>query len=534
MTTEFGDEPTLRTYFLVLRRRRWWLAAVALLCVAVSVVFSFAMRKQYSASAQVLVQSVGTPELGTSQLPVGQTDVETELQLVTSAPVVAAVGRQLGSRPTVSAAEIGQTNVISIAATSPSPSRAALIANAYANAFVRYQVAVTRRSLTAAETQLRSQLTSLAAQVKSLHAKVGSKSASEVAALLNQEAVLKEQLAQIQVNGAITTGPVELVTPAQTPKSPSSPNPVRNSLLGLAAGLILGIGAAFLRDNLDDALLSKEATERAGGAPVLAMVPSVPAWRTKEKPLVVSAADPSSPTAESYRSLRTSLQFARQERQLHSLLVTSPVSAEGKTTTIANLGTVFAQAGERVVLASCDLRRPRLGKFFGIDEQVGLVTILLGQASLEDALRPAGGNERLWVLPAGPIPPNPAELLNSAGAQQVLATLRDRFDLVLIDSPPTLAVTDAAVLSKYADGTLLVVAAGQTRRADLRRAAEKLDQVSATITGVILNQVTKQSGYSYGYGYGYEPYRARTADASAAAAHPNGKKTPAPSSSELP
>jgi capsular exopolysaccharide synthesis family protein len=281
-----------------------------------------------------------------------------------------------------------------------------------------------------------------------------------------------------------------------------------------------------LRDSLDDTLSSKEAVEHAANAPVLVMVPMVTSWRRSKKAMVVSVTDPTSPAAESYRSLRTSLQFARQEGEMRSLVVTSPAAGDGKTSTIANLGAVFAQTGERVVLVSCDLRRPRLGEFFGLDEEAGLTTVLLGQRSLEESLRPLTGYDRLVVLPAGPIPPNPAELLDSAHAQQIFATLRANFDLVLIDSPPVLPVTDAVVLSKHADATLLVAAAGQTTRGDLRRAVEKLAQVNATVLGTVLNQVTRQNSYGYGYGYGYsygyKPYVTERAHANAGQ-HPNGK-----------
>ena len=156
----------------------------------------------------------------------------------------------------------------------------------------------------------------------------------------------------MQVSGAVDTGDVVLVTPAQTPTSPSSPKPAQDALLGLAAGLALGLGAAFLRDSFDDKLASKEAAEHAGGAPVLAMTPVVASWRRQQQPLVVVMTEPTSPAAESYRSLRTSLQFARQERQLRSVVVTSPGAGDGKTSTLANLGVVFAQAGDRVLLVS--------------------------------------------------------------------------------------------------------------------------------------------------------------------------------------
>jgi succinoglycan biosynthesis transport protein ExoP len=497
---ELGTEPSFRAYLHVLRCRKWWVASIALLGLAVTLAVSLTAHKQYSATAQLLVQpSVNAASAGTAPRPVTQTDVATELQLVTSAPVVQAVRAKLGSAPAVTATQVSQTNVIAITATSRVPSRAARIANQYANAFVSYRQQVATSSLTGAEEQLKSQIAALAKQTRSLGGNPASAAAS---ALLNQEAVLKEQLAQMEVSGAANTGEVELVTPALTPVSPSSPKPVQDALLGLAAGLALGLGAAFLRESLDDRLASKEAVERAGGAPVLAMTPLVPSGR-RPKPTVAVVAEPSSPAAEAYRSLRTSLQFARQERRLRVIVVTSPAVGDGKTSTLANLGVVFAQAGERVVLVSCDLRRPKLGEFFGLDESVGLTSILLGEQTLDEVLAPVPGIDRLTLLPVGPVPPNPAELLNGSRVRDIFTRLSEQFDLVLIDSPPVLPVTDAAILSQYADATLMLAAAGQTRRADLHRAAEKLDQVGTTVLGIVLNKVTKQTSRDYGYGYGY-------------------------------
>jgi capsular exopolysaccharide synthesis family protein len=256
----------------------------------------------------------------------------------------------------------------------------------------------------------------------------------------------------------------------------------------------------------------------------------VTSWKKRDSAVVASSAEPSSPAAEAYRSLRTSLQFARQARELRTLLVTSPAAAEGKTSTLANLGAVFAQAGERVALVSCDLRRPRLGQFFGVEEGSGLTTVLLGQQTLEQALTPVSGYDCLWVLGAGPVPPNPAELLNGPMVGEIFATLQENFDLILVDSPPVLPVTDAMVLSKYADGTLLVVASGQTGRAELQRTAERFAQAKASVVGIVLNEVSKQSGYGGGYGYGYGSYQPDPSLA-AVSAQANGKasdKPPAP------
>jgi capsular exopolysaccharide synthesis family protein len=501
MTTEFGSDPTLRSYAQVVRRRKWWVIALAMLGLAASLAISFTESKEYTAAAQILVQpSSQSSALGSSEQPVTTTEVQTMMQLVTSAPVVDAVRKKLGYAPSVTAAEVAQTNVIAISAVASTPAGSAAIANAYAKAFVNYQQAVAISSLTQAEAQLRGQIHSIAKQIKQLRGTSGT--GSQQSALANQQAVLSEQLSQMQVNSTEETTGLVLVTPAQAPASPSSPKPTEDALLGLLAGLILGLAGAFIRESVDDAVTTKETAEEFGGATVLAAVPMVSSWKKRDKPLVVSLARPMSPAAEAYRSLRTSLQFARQERDLHTILVTSPAAAEGKTSTLSNLGAMFAQAGQRVVLVSCDLRKPRLGQFFGIDEKPGLTTAILGEQPVEELVQAVPGDDNLWLLGSGELPPNPAELLNGRRIQEVFAALRELFDLVLIDSPPVLPVTDSVLLAKDADATLLIVAAGQTSRGDLQRAAEKLGQVNAKVVGLVLNETTRQAG-GYGYGYGY-------------------------------
>ena len=501
MTTEPGAGPTLRSYTRLVLRRKWWVIGLALLGLAVSLGISSSQAKQYSATAQVLVQSATGPgALSASAQQVTPTEVQTMLQLVTSASVVNHVRQQLGSAPPVQASEVAQTNVINITAVDHDPVAAAKIANVYAREFVTSQQTVSASNAQTAENELRSQIKSIGRQIKTL--RKSHAASSQIQALLNQEAVLRVQLSQVQVSGAAATQALALVTPAQAPTAPSSPKPAQDAALGLIAGLILGLAVAFLRDSLDDAIASKEAAEQLTGSPVLAAVPLVSSWRKKDKPLVVTLARPASPATEAYRSLRTSLQFARQENELHTILVTSPAAAEGKTSTLANLGAVFAQAGQRVLMVSCDLRKPRLGQFFGIDERRGLTTAILGEDIIENLVQQAPGTENLWVLPSGPPPPNPAELLLTKRFEHVLGELARRFDRVILDSPPIQAVTDAVVLSKDVDATLLIVAAFRTSSGDLARAREKLAQVDARLVGVVLNEATKLGSGYYGGTYG--------------------------------
>jgi capsular exopolysaccharide synthesis family protein len=494
---ESGVEPTIRGYLHVLRRGRWWVAALSLLGLGVSLALSLTATRQYVATAQLLVQSTGNVDVITGNQGVTSAEVQTELQLVTSAQVRGVVRHELGSAPAVSAVQVGQTNVIAVAAASPVPARAARIANAYARAFVEWSTKTAISNLAAAENQLNGQITAISTEIGHLP----SGSSAQAAALSNQESVLKGQLAQLQVAGATASTALELVTPATAPTSPSSPKPVQDTLLGLLAGLIAGVGAAFLRDNLDDTLASGEAVERVSAAPLLATVPMVATWRKRAAPVVIAISDPVSQPAEAYRSLRTSLQFAMQDRRMRTLLVTSPSAGDGKTATVVNLGAVFAQAGTNVVVVSCDLRRPGLSQVFAPGDDAELSSVLLDEQPLEKALTPVPGVDGLWTLGTRAAEGNPTELLAGPRMRAVVAELSQRFDLVLIDSPPVLPVADAMILSAYVDAVLLVVAAGQTRRAELRRTVDKLAQAGAPVVGAVLNKVAGQDEYGYYGGY---------------------------------
>ena len=561
----------LRTYLRILRRRAGWILLVAVLVVAAAVGIDRARAKQYTASAQLLVQPASTVSNAVTQQTVFSSQVLTEMQLLTSTPVKQAVQRVLGisqfaNVPPASTAEVGQTNVITVSAKSATPREAETIANAYANAFVTYERNAAIGSQTAAESQLQSQINTLNGQITALEKNSGSSSATaasqltnllgqedtlkaelaqlqartattstasaeetlttqinvlagqisalqssttttspQLTALLSQEEVLKEELAQLQVNGALSTGNVQLVSPASLPTSPSSPKPIRDGVLAAVLGLLLGIGLALLIERLDDAVYSKEDAEAAAGVPVLAMVPLLPGWKPKDGPYLVARKDPRSPVTESYRSLRTALQFAAHDGGFTTILVTSPSSAEGKTSTAANLGVVMAGTNQRTVVVDCDLRRPRLNQFLDVSNATGFTNVLVDDISLAEAVRPVPGIANLFVLTSGSIPPNPTELLGSAKAAKLFTRLRETFDVVVIDSPPLLPVADGLILSKMTDATLLVAASGGTDKGALQRAAELLAQVDARHVGIVLNEVTRRAGYGYtGYGYEYE------------------------------
>jgi len=290
-----------------------------------------------------------------------------------------------------------------------------------------------------------------------------------------------------------------LTDPAEPPGSPSSPRTRVNVLLGLLIGLALGVGYAFLRESLDTTVKSPDELGEMTGATPLGLISFDPDAETK--PLV--SLEPRAPRAEAFRTIRTNLQYVDVDHSPRAVAITSAVPNEGKTTTSINLAITMAQAGKKVALVETDLRRPRVGTYLGIESQVGLTDVLAGQTKLEDTLLP-WNRDLFTVIPSGHAPPNPSELLSSQQFVQVIEDLKAEFDQVIIDSSPLLAVTDGAIVSKVADGALMVVRFGKTTREQLDTSMDALSQVDARLLGTVMNFVpTGRRGYGYYYAYRY-------------------------------
>ncbi|MCJ1714084.1 polysaccharide biosynthesis tyrosine autokinase [Curtobacterium sp. VKM Ac-2922] len=278
---------------------------------------------------------------------------------------------------------------------------------------------------------------------------------------------------------------IETIQPAIAPSTPASPRLLVNLVGGGAVGLLAGLAIAALRLTLDVRLRDRDEVERIASAPVIGSIAFDRGVR--EQPLVVHAHG-ADPRAEEFRRLRTNLQFLEAGRATKSFLVTSSVANEGKSTTAANLAISLAQNGARVALVDADLRRPRIASLMGLEGQAGLSDVLIGRVELEDALQPWGRDD-LVMLPSGQIPPNPAELLGTLGMKAVLHELEEAFDIVIIDAPPMLPVTDAAILGRVVGGTLLVASMAGTSRKHLARAAASLRDSGVEPIGSILTMV---------------------------------------------
>jgi polysaccharide biosynthesis transport protein len=272
------------------------------------------------------------------------------------------------------------------------------------------------------------------------------------------------------------------------------------------------VGVAFVRERLDERLGNHEQLEEAMGAPVFAVIPKVDAWRNRTEARLVSIFAPDSIAAEAYRTARTSIQYLARNGRLCVLEITGPGQHEGKTTTTVNLAVSLAQSGKSVIAVSCDLRKPRLHRFFDVDNAVGLTSILRGQATLEEAMLPTE-IKGLQIITSGPVPNDPAELLGSDRMDQLLAVLRGRADFVLLDTTPALVVADALVLAPKSDGVIVVADAAQTTRAAVSRLRQQFEGVGATIIGGILNNLDPSHAKRYpGYNRYYYSYGRSTSD----------------------
>lgn len=298
-------------------------------------------------------------------------------------------------------------------------------------------------------------------------------------------------------NGGVSPINLSVIKPAVAPNEPSAPNTKLNLLIGLVVGLGLGVGAAVLLSTLDSRIRGEADLSSVTDAPLLGRIAFD--QDAARKPLLTQVIQ-QSPRAESFRQLRTNMQFANVSGQAKSVLVTSSLPGEGKSTTATNLAIALAQAGQTVCLVDADLRRPMVSEYLGLERNAGLTTALLGRADVNDLLQ-QWGSDGLYVLTSGQIPPNPSELLGSEGMTNLISRLEQVFDSVVIDAPPLLPVTDATVLSQHVGGVVLIAGVQKVKNHDLQKALASLELVGANLLGVVLNQLATKGPDAYSYGY---------------------------------
>jgi succinoglycan biosynthesis transport protein ExoP len=471
----------LQDYLGIVRKRWVSILVVTLISAGAAIGLSLALTPMYTASTQLFVSVQGGAS--TSDLLQGanftRQQVTSYTQLVTSPlvlnPVIDDLGlderaESLGER--VAANSPLNTSLINVTVTDENPAIAAATADAIAQRF-------------------------------------------------------KDVIGDLETpsGGGTSAVKVSIVREATAPESPSSPNLKLNVALGLLVGLLVGVGIAVLREILNTRVRSESDVARVTATSVIGTIPNDE--DAPEHPLIVQSS-PHSQRSEAFRRLRTNLQFLDIADRPQSIVITSSLPGEGKSTTSINVAITLADAGTRVALIDADLRRPSVAKYMGLEGNVGLTTVLIGRANVEDVIQP-WGNGYLHVLPAGQIPPNPSELLGSLAMAHLLEKLTSQYDVVILDTAPLLPVTDAAILSKLTGGALLVVGADKLHRNQLAESVGALETVGARILGIVVNRQKRKQSDQYAY-YDYTPTPATAADSGRA----RGRKRKAPATGRVP
>lgn len=479
----------------ILLRRGWLVLATALIACGVAYLVAKRDTPIYQGRVEVLLrQSTGETDVSGAGTA-GVSSVATELRIVDGYAVRQAVLKTLKEAVPIYAASMTSTSSFTITTRSADPQLAATSANTYAQTYIDQRRSGAVDDLLAVSQQIQARIVDLQSQLDAATGDV------QRIALENQIVGYRTQLNDLQLRVSSVTPGAIILTPAQAPTSPIAPRPWRTAAEAGFGGLIVGIGLVLLMEYLDDTVTNDTLQRLSGTLPILGMIPTVPGWRDRNGPQVTALASPGSNTSEAFRSLRTSVRFLALDRPVKVIQVTSPTRRDGKTTTVANLAVVLAQAEERVVIVDFDLRRPRVHEFFGLTNDVGFTSVVLGDLSFPAAVQPVAGVAGLAVLTSGAPPPNPSEVLSSPRTAELIDSLCMSGWTVVLDSPPVMAVTDASVVSGLADATLLVTSARLTKKNDLKRTVDLLRQVRAPLVGTVLNRAGSKDGDYYAEGF---------------------------------
>ena len=542
MTNPPDEELNLRDYFSVVVRRKWVLLGVTAVVVLAAIGITMSQAPVYKATSQILIVTETPADPlqtnGGGGLQAIAHTLANEVKLLESEPVREAVGKAYAGPldPATVKAKVPDesADAINLTTRAGSGAEAAKLVNTYVSTYVTYRQQQEIDDLLEAASHVQHQidqiqqqasdaskpLADLDAQIavggpdvvlaplRQRRGQLAAQVEAQVASYQTQISLFQRQLDNVQLSAGLRqAGIIQVLRTAKAPTKPDSPKPKRTAAAGLALGLVLGVLAAFALEYVDDSIKDKETLERVSGAPTLGVIPRVGGRRDPTRPESITLTAPHSNAAEAYRTLRASVKFLGLDGKRTVVQVTSPAAGEGKTVIAFNLGVALAQAGERVLLIGADLRHKRLDEISGSPDGPGLTGVLIADNGLAAAIWEHPEIPTLSIMRSGPTPPNPSDLLGAGRMESVIQAVARTFDRVIIDCPPVLPVSDALVLARYADLTLVVANERATSRRALRRTMELLRQIDAPIEGTILNGAASQDSY-YGYGRGYYNYTA--------------------------
>lgn len=499
-------------------RRRWWIFGLIAIFAASSAYFTVQRETPlYQATAVMVVNPaalVGSNDQ--NSLQDSQRLTETYTMLVNTQPmrerVAAAVGIDEIDPGSISVNTVGNTLLIEITVTDVFPEDAADIANAFVSEFQNYIRDQNDSRVEQSLTSVEQQVDFLNMQIEEVDEELLTADTSEIEGLQQQRRVYLELVAQLESEAATSSmrassgSPfIQGVDPAEIPGSPSSPQVMQTTMLGAVVGLLIGTALVALLEYLDNTVKTYADIEEVVAAPLLASIPILPSLRRDPKQIFVST-QPRSNQSESIRLLRTNLTFASVESPLSTLVVTSTLPGEGKSTVAANLAMSIAQSGKLVALLDGDLRKPTLHTIFNVDNVIGTTTFITDSNLRWDSVAINVSEPRLKVITSGPLPPNPGEIISSDRFRELIHQLTEEFDLVVIDSPPVLGASDALVSGSIADGVLLVTQHGRTRIEEVRNASDLISQSGAWLVGVIINKTKGAVAGGFGGYYHSDEY----------------------------
>jgi non-specific protein-tyrosine kinase len=505
--------------------RSWFplLVASTILPAILAFAVSGVLPKTYEAKETLIVgQSLSAVNTAYDQLLASQQLATTYATVATTRPVLVSVITQLNLNVApedllkrVSADAAAASTLLTITVQDPDANRAAAIANAMGTQLISASPAI--RGQQAFQDSIDSDLAATQAQIDSTQQEVATLTAikDQTAAQQLELTTLEDRLASLQATYATLLGfsssasnLITVVEPATAPDQPISPRPALNAILAGVLGLMIALGLVILWVYFDDAIKDPDEVQEVAGLPTLGTIPRMKSAKgSSEMYRLATLVYPQSGVAEAYRTLRVNIEFASVGTPVQTLLVTSAVSGEGKTITATNLAVVFASSGRRVLLVDADLRRPGVHLVFNTTNGQGLTSLLRSDDVSLDAVARVTEQANLRILTAGPLPPNPAELLGSPRMQVILDRLKASGDLIIFDSPPLQGVTDSTVLSSFLDGTVMVIDAGRGKRRAVRLGRDALNRAGAKVLGAVLNRIPVRSptdAVYYGGVYGQE------------------------------
>ena len=515
------DNVDIRPYLYVFWHWAWLIILVAVLTGGITFLISTRITPVYQASTQLLVSQPPSASVGISGVDTivsGQLATRTYVEMLTNRPVLEQTIALLKIPISVNDLEkavrvslVQNTQLLNLTVEDTSRSRAAKIANALGEVFTQRIQDLESSRYAVSKKNLQDQITQMEKLIdqttESLNATTDQSERDRLETKLTQYRTIYSSLVtsyeQVRLAEAQTNTTVVQVDPAVTPTTPVRPKPLQNGLLAAVVGVILSMGVIFAAAALDDTLKDPEELARQTGLTIIGIIPHD---ETASRGLVTQL-EPRSPVSEAYRSLRTNIEYANAAHPLNRIVITSATPSDGKSTIAANLATVIAQGDKGISLLDADLRRPRVHSLMNLSQRSGLSDLFLQNTLVLNGQHQHTNINNLRVISAGKTPPNPADLLGSHRMKEVLDAAQKESAILIIDSPPVLSVTDAAVLSPLVDGFILVVKAGATQLSAIKQAVVQLRQIGANLIGLVVNDVRfDNSNYSYYYRSRYYSY----------------------------